>query len=342
MFSHHLILASASQSSSQSSQSYKSTALLKVHQVSAKLLRKVPDYALLGAFTLIITELLKREVSKQLIVLPPKMQEFMNKTMNELDSKLETITSLQFDIDPFLKSEYDKLQAQPIEIIDKFITTDIIKRVETDFPPLLKKFLREDKTIDLITLKVLELVKLVAIVLLRPGTLSITGRDTTATIITTSGSTSATAAVVTSSSSFSSNYSFSEKMKVVRYPFIKSLLLSDSSSSNHNNHSNTTNLIIRGSSSYSNNLASLTAVSEFNRILDELSSIAKSESILQQLFFSVIQGLLPGYSSSFFTNEGFIKIMESLNIDTSFFSYLNTNTEQYERNKANTADKKKL
>jgi len=311
--------------------SYRSTALLKVHQVSAKLLRKVPDYALIGAFTLIVTELLKREVAKQLIVLPPKMQEFMNKTMVELDTKLETITSLQFDIDPFLKSEYDKLQAQPIEIIDKFITTDIIKRVETDFPPLLKKFLRDDKTIYLITQKVLELVRLVSIVLLRPGTLSVTGRDaitTTTTIITTP----------TAFTSTTSNQS-SDKTKVARYPFMKSFMLSNGNRNHRYNNSASASLIIRDTT-YPTNLTSLTAISEFNRILDELSGIAKSESILQQLFLSIIQGLLPGYSTSFFTNEGFIKIMESLNIDTSLFSYLNhqnissfrSSSEQYEKN----------
>lgn len=301
-------------------------------------MRKVPDYALIGAFTLIITELLKREVAKQLIVLPPKMQEFMNKTMIELDTKLETITSLQFDIDPFLKSEYDKLQAQPIEIIDKFITTDIIKRVETDFPPLLKKFLRDDKTIYLITQKVLELVRLVSIVLLRPGTLSVTGRDAITTTTTTT--------IITSTTAFTSttpNQS-SNKMKVVRYPFMKSLMLSDSNNNNYNKYNNSASasLILRDST-YPTNLTSLTAISEFNRILDELSGIAKSESILQQLFLSVIQVLLPGYSTSFFSNEGFIKIMESMNIDTSLFSYLNhqnissfrSSTEQYERNNNN-------
>jgi len=314
--------------------------LLKVHQVTAKLLRKVPDYALIGAFTLIVTELLKREVAKQLIVLPPKMQEFMNKTMVELDTKLETITSLQFDIDPFLKSEYDKLQAQPIEIIDKFITTDIIKRVETDFPPLLKKFLRDDKTIYLITQKVLELVRLVSIVLLRPGTLSVTGRDaitTTTTIITTP----------TAFTSTTSNQS-SDKTKVARYPFMKSLMLSNGNRNHRYNNSASASLIIRDTT-YPTNLTSLTAISEFNRILDELSGIAKSESILQQLFLSIIQGLLPGYSTSFFTNEGFIKIMESLNIDTSLFSYLNhqnissfrSSSEQYEKNNCfNFPDKK--
>lgn len=315
---------------------YRSSAILKVHQVSAKLLRKVPDYALIGAFTLIITELLKREVAKQLIVLPPKMQEFMNKTMIELDTKLETITSLQFDIDPFLKSEYDKLQAQPIEIIDKFITTDIIKRVETDFPPLLKKFLRDDKTIYLITQKVLELVRLVSIVLLRPGTLSVTGRDA---ITTTTTSTT----IITSTTAFTSTTSnqSSNKMKVVRYPFMKSLMLSDSNNNNYNNSASAS--LILHDTTYPTNLTSLTAISEFNRILDELSGIAKSESILQQLFLSVIQVLLPGYSTSFFSNEGFIKIMESMNIDTSLFSYLNhqnissfrSSTEQYERNNNN-------
>jgi len=314
---------------------YRSSAILKVHQVSAKLLRKVPDYALIGAFTLIITELLKREVAKQLIVLPPKMQEFMNKTMIELDTKLETITSLQFDIDPFLKSEYDKLQAQPIEIIDKFITTDIIKRVETDFPPLLKKFLRDDKTIYLITQKVLELVRLVSIVLLRPGTLSVTSRDALTTTTTTT--------IITSTTAFTSttpNQS-SNKMKVVRYPFMKSLMLSDSNNYNYNKYNNSASAsLILHDTTYPTNLTSLTAISEFNRILDELSGIAKSESILQQLFLSVIQVLLPGYSTSFFSNEGFIKIMESMNIDTSLFSYLNhqnissfrSSTEQYERN----------
>lgn len=91
--------------------------LLKIHQFSTKVIKKIPDNALIGALTLIGTELIKREVTKQSSLFPPIMQELANKTLLELDLKLEMITSMQYDIDPFLKLEYQRLQSQPTELM---------------------------------------------------------------------------------------------------------------------------------------------------------------------------------------------------------------------------------
>lgn len=118
--------------------------VLWVHQVSKKYVSKAPDKALLGGLVLIASELLKRGVNSEKVILSPRVREIANMTSAELDSKLETLSSLGWKVDPFLKGEYDNLQSQQLEVIDKFIVTSILPSVENDLTPFMLKSMVAD------------------------------------------------------------------------------------------------------------------------------------------------------------------------------------------------------
>ena len=112
--------------------------VLWAHQVGRKYVQKVPDKALLGGLVLIASELLKRGVKNEKLILSPRVREIANMTSAELDTKLEMLSSLEWKVDPFLKGEYDNLQSQPLEVIDRFIVTSILPNVEKELTPFMK------------------------------------------------------------------------------------------------------------------------------------------------------------------------------------------------------------
>ena len=111
--------------------------VLWAHQVGRKYVQKVPDKALLGGLVLIASELLKRGVKNEKLILSPRVREIANMTSAELDSKLEMLSSLEWKVNPFLKGEYDNLQSQPLEVIDRFIVTSILPNVEKELTPFM-------------------------------------------------------------------------------------------------------------------------------------------------------------------------------------------------------------
>ena len=111
--------------------------VLWAHQVGRKYVQKVPDKALLGGLVLIASELLKRGIKNEKLILSPRVREIANMTSAELDSKLEMLSSLEWKVDPFLKGEYDNLQSQPLEVIDRFIVTSILPNVEKELTPFM-------------------------------------------------------------------------------------------------------------------------------------------------------------------------------------------------------------
>ncbi|KAJ1400432.1 hypothetical protein B484DRAFT_406032 [Ochromonadaceae sp. CCMP2298] len=255
--------------------SIQKSSMLRVHQMSNKVIQKVPNYALLGALTLIGTELIKREVSRQFIVLPPLMQEMANKTFQELDQKLELLTSLEYNVDPFLRSEYRILQAQPIELIDKYVATEIVGKLEAELPPILSNFVSEKRTVDLITGKVVELVKLVSVVILRPGYFS---------------------------------YSALPMALPMGVFNISEMGLGGGGGQGVGVGAGA-GVGTQGTQGTSLAGVKLNAGSEFNRIIDELGKIAKSEGLLQQVFISLGKSLqlndnlYPSLSSLFSPNS---------------------------------------
>lgn len=145
------------------------TPLLLAHQMGKRIVKKLPDSALLGVLVLIASELLQREVNTKFLRLPPIMRELVNSTALELDTKLEFLSSLQWDVDPFLRAEIENLQNQPLEIIDKFIVTEILPRVDKELSPYLSKLTGDPRRVSLITANIKDLIQSASVVLLFPG-----------------------------------------------------------------------------------------------------------------------------------------------------------------------------
>jgi hypothetical protein len=140
--------------------------VLWAHQVGRKIVRKVPDTALLGVLVLIASELLKRGLNSNSDTLPPLVREFANSTIIELDAKLEKLSSLDWKVDPFFKAELENLQTQPLEVIDKFIVTSILPSVDKDFAPFLLKYMVGDtKRVKTITQSLKDLIQLSLVLL---------------------------------------------------------------------------------------------------------------------------------------------------------------------------------
>jgi hypothetical protein len=136
------------------------TPILWAHQTGRKLIRKAPDNALLGLLVLIGSELIRREVDYKADVVPNLVRDIANTTVYELDSKLELLSSLQWNFDPFLKSERENLQTQPIEAIDKYIVTEILPRVQKDISPMLENMVQDPEKVREVTSNIKKVIEL--------------------------------------------------------------------------------------------------------------------------------------------------------------------------------------
>lgn len=145
--------------------------LLRLHQVSKKALKKVPDNALLGILVLIASELLQREVTNKAPLTPPVLRELANSTILELETKLEILSQYQWDFDPFIQSELENLQTQPLEAIDRFIVSEILPKVDKEISPILAKLTTDSTKVKVITNNIKELIQIITLTLLvQPAT----------------------------------------------------------------------------------------------------------------------------------------------------------------------------
>lgn len=134
--------------------------ILVVHQLGKKVVRKIPNAALLGVLVLVSSELLQREINSKSYQLPPLLQEIANTTALELDAKLEFLSSLQWDLDPFLAAEYENLQTQPLEVIDKYIVKELLPRVDKELSPVLSRLITDPNKVKKITSNIKDLLNL--------------------------------------------------------------------------------------------------------------------------------------------------------------------------------------
>ena len=139
--------------------------LLLAHQMGKRMVKKLPDSALLGVLVLIASELLQREVNTQFLTLPPVLRALANNTALELDSKLEFLSSLQWDVDPFLRAEIEQLNKQPLEVIDKFIVTEILPRVDNQLSPVLSNLIGDPNSVTQITRNIKDLIQVISVVI---------------------------------------------------------------------------------------------------------------------------------------------------------------------------------
>lgn len=141
--------------------------LRRAYQLGSKAVKKVPEYALVGALVLIGTELVKREVARQTTFLPPVLQDFANRTIFELDNKLDLLMELEFDVNPFIASELNVLRTQPIELAEKFVNTELISKLELLLPNILSVFIADQTAASTLSNKIVDLVRLLALVLIK-------------------------------------------------------------------------------------------------------------------------------------------------------------------------------
>lgn len=125
------------------------TPILRIHQFSQKFLKKFPDSALLGILILTSLELIQRQINNQ--PMSPLLKDAANITTTNLGTKLEILSSLSWDVDPFLKSELDALQLQPLEVVEKFILKDLLPRLDKDISPVLLRMVADPQKVSAIT-----------------------------------------------------------------------------------------------------------------------------------------------------------------------------------------------
>lgn len=142
--------------------------LLRIHQLSKKVIKKVPDNILLGILVLISSELLQREVSSKSSIIPPLLQSVANTTIFELDTKLELLSELQWDFDPFIQAEVERLQTQPLEAIDRFLVTDVLPKVDRELSPILSKLIADPAKAKVVTNNIKEIIQITTFLVLRP------------------------------------------------------------------------------------------------------------------------------------------------------------------------------
>ena len=134
--------------------------ILLVHQLGKKVVRKLPSAALLGVVVLISSELLQREINTKSYQLPPLLQEIANSTIFELDTKLEYLSSVKWDLDPFFAAEIENLQTQPLEVIDRYIVKELLPRVDKELSPVLSKLITDPTKVKQITANIKDLLNL--------------------------------------------------------------------------------------------------------------------------------------------------------------------------------------
>ena len=134
--------------------------VLVAHQLGKKVVRQLPDAALLGVLVLIASELLQRGVSQnKFSSLPPVLLEIANTTVLELDAKLEYLSSVRWDVDPFIQSELEILQTQPLEFIDKYIVKEFLPKIDKELSPVLSKLITDPQQVKQVTKSIKDLIK---------------------------------------------------------------------------------------------------------------------------------------------------------------------------------------
>lgn len=146
---------------------YNKPQLLLAHQMGKKVVKNLPDAALLGVMVLILSELLQRETKTNFVRLPPVLRAIVNETAEELDTKLEYLSSMQWSVEPFLRTELENLQKQPLELLDKYIVTDILPRVDKEISPVLNSLVGDPKTVSQITQNIKDLIQVTSVVLVQ-------------------------------------------------------------------------------------------------------------------------------------------------------------------------------
>lgn len=155
----------------------KPSPLLRIHKFGRRAIKGIPDDTLLGILVLIASELLQRELSYKAPLVPTIFREIANTTITELDSKLQLLSQLSWDFDPFLQKEFDNLQSQPLEAIDRFLVTEVLPRLDKELSPILPKLATDPAKLNKLTKNIKELGQMLTYALLKPSLTANTTMD---------------------------------------------------------------------------------------------------------------------------------------------------------------------
>jgi len=156
----------------------KAQPILRLHQVGKKVVASLPDAALLGVLVLVSNELIKRQYTTTSDVLPTYLRDLANSTLVELDGKLEMLSSMEWNVDPFIKGEIGALQAQQMELVDlvdKYLVKDILPRIDKELSPFLSTLITDPNQVKSVVKSVKSLVELSTLLLLRPNEVGFEG-----------------------------------------------------------------------------------------------------------------------------------------------------------------------
>ena len=139
---------------------------VRIHQLGKSAVKRLPDHILLGTLLLISTELLKRELVNK-PTYPLALRELVDSTLRELDSKIQQLSSFNWEFDPFLRAELLRLQTQPLEVIDRYITSEILPSIDKEVAPYLMRLTKDPKSVTAGVEYVKELIQLISFVIVK-------------------------------------------------------------------------------------------------------------------------------------------------------------------------------
>jgi hypothetical protein len=131
--------------------------LLRVHQVGKKAVGQLPNAALLGALVLVSNELIKREYTSKSATLPPYIRDLANSTLAELDTKLKTLSELEWydrAKETGTQLQRQSAQAQPLELVDymdQYLVRDLLPRIDKELSPFLSTLITDPAEVQKIT-----------------------------------------------------------------------------------------------------------------------------------------------------------------------------------------------
>lgn len=139
---------------------------MRLQQIGKVAVKKIPDNILLGILILIATELIKREVINK-PTYPLALRTAAETSIRELEMRIDYLSSINWDMDPFIKKEFERLQSEPLEVLDKYLVTEILPNVDKELSPYLNKLTGDPKNVNLFVQNLKELIQLISLLLVR-------------------------------------------------------------------------------------------------------------------------------------------------------------------------------
>jgi hypothetical protein len=138
----------------------------RLNKIGKNAVKRFPDNVLLGILVLISTELIKREVVSK-PKYPPAVRELADSVIKELEVKIEYLSLINWNLDPLLQSEMLRLQTEPLEVIDKYLVSEILPNIDKELSPYFLKFTGDPKSVAQGIENIKDIITLISVLLVR-------------------------------------------------------------------------------------------------------------------------------------------------------------------------------